>query len=45
MKMLHEIYDTLGYALRATFLFSKHFDVICDLLLIKFMEKWYLFVK
>ena len=28
--MLHEIYDTLGYALRATFLFSKHFDVICD---------------
>ena len=39
------ISDTLGYASCATFLFSPHFDVICDLLLNRRTTTWNLFVK
>ena len=37
--------DTLGSALCATFLFLPYFDIICDLLLIRWTAKWNLFVK
>ena len=39
------ISDTLGYTLRATFLFLRHFDVICDLLLNRRTATWNPFVK
>ena len=39
------ISDTLGYASCATFLFSPHFDVICDLLLNRRTATWNLFVN
>ena len=39
------ISDTLGYASCATFLFLPHFDVICDLLLIRHTATWNLFVN
>ena len=37
------ISDTLGCASCATFLFWPHFDVICDLLLNRYMATWNLF--
>ena len=37
--------DTLGCALCVTFLFSPHFDVICDLLLNRHTATWNLFAK
>ena len=40
-----DISDTLGYALRAIFLFLPHFDVICDLLLNRHTATWNLFFK
>ena len=32
-KCVKNINDTLGFALSASFLFSPHFGIICDLLL------------
>ena len=39
------ISDTLGCASCATFLFIRHFDVICDLLLNRRTATWNLFIK
>ena len=36
---------TLSCASRATFLFSPHFDIICDLLLNRHTATWNLFAK
>ena len=44
-KCSKNISDTLGCASCATFLFSPHFDVLCDLLLNRRTTTWNLFVN
>ena len=39
-KRVKNISDTLGFALSASFLFSPHFGIICDLLLTDWIRLW-----